>query len=161
MLPKANRRIFSRSRLPLITTQQRPPESLKPCPSHAPASSSQIANSPFQTRAVSASRKPRLLSRARRDGGKLMSASKRADSGNACPFVAHGRDSQCKALIKPTPPQPLPTKNGDPSRARTCDRPLRRRMLYPAELLGRSKVNSQYNRIRLVPIAETTALRRG
>ena len=28
-------------------------------------------------------------------------------------------------------------KSGDPGRIRTCDRPLRRRMLYPAELRGR------------------------
>ena len=28
--------------------------------------------------------------------------------------------------------------SGDPGRARTCDLPLRRRLLYPAELRGRS-----------------------
>gem|GEM_PF-6769808 len=31
-------------------------------------------------------------------------------------------------------------KTGDPGRARTCDLPLRRRLLYPAELRGRPRL---------------------
>ncbi len=33
-------------------------------------------------------------------------------------------------------------KDGDPGRIRTCDRPLRRRMLYPAELRDRIRRKS-------------------
>src|SRR5580698_4201715 len=46
--------------------------------------------------------------------------------------------------------------NGDPGRVRTCDLPLRRRLLYPAELRGRSPRAALADPIALMgPLAKT------
>ena len=44
------------------------------------------------------------------------------------------------------------SKNGAPDRIRTCDHPLRRRMLYPAELRAHCSDKRRFQGIPLAPV---------
>ena len=44
------------------------------------------------------------------------------------------------------------SKNGAPDRIRTCDHPLRRRMLYPAELRAHCSAMRRFQGLPLAPV---------
>ena len=52
--------------------------------------------------------------------------------------------SELQPTVMPIKVLILLKKTGDPGRIRTCDRPLRRRMLYPAEL--RDRIRGEFRR---------------